>query len=77
MKKSVLFSPKKMGTFEAPNRIILAPMTRSRTAQPGDIPTDLMAIYYQQRASAGFMITEATQISKQGKGYSFTPGMYS
>jgi len=77
MKNSILFSPKKMGTFVAPNRIILAPMTRSRTAQPGDIPTDLMAIYYQQRASAGFMITEATQISKQGKGYSFTPGMYS
>jgi len=51
-------------------------MTRSRSAQPGDVPTDLMASYYAQRASAGFIITEATQISAQGKGYSFTPGIY-
>ena len=76
MKNSILFSPKQIGTFEASNRIVLAPMTRSRTAQPGDIPTDLMAEYYAQRASAGFMITEATQISLQGKGYSYTPGMF-
>ena len=76
MKKSILFNAKQIGSFEAPNRIVLAPMTRSRTAQPGDIPTDLMAEYYAQRASAGFMITEATQISLQGKGYSFTPGMF-
>ncbi len=72
-----LFSSKKMGTITAPNRIVMAPMTRSRTLQPGDIPTDLMATYYAQRASAGFIITEATQITPQGKGYSFTPGMYS
>lgn len=52
-------------------------MTRSRSLQQGDIPTDLMAEYYAQRASAGFIITEATQISPQGKGYSFTPGIYS
>lgn len=77
MKKSILFTAKKLGRFEASNRIVLAPMTRSRTAQPGDIPTDLMAQYYAQRASAGFMITEATQISSQGKGYSFTPGIFS
>jgi len=76
MNNSILFSTKQMGMFEAPNRIVLAPMTRSRTVQPGDIPTDLMAEYYAQRASAGFMITEATQISLQGKGYSFTPGMF-
>jgi N-ethylmaleimide reductase len=76
MKNSILFSTKQMGCFEAPNRIVLAPMTRSRTAQPGDVPTDLMAEYYAQRASAGFMITEATQISAQGKGYSFTPGIF-
>lgn len=76
MKNSILFNEKKLGTFEANNRIVLAPMTRSRTAQPGDIPTDLMAEYYAQRASAGFIITEATQISSQGKGYSFTPGMF-
>lgn len=77
MSIDILFTPKKVATFEAPNRIVLAPMTRSRTQQPGDIPTDLMAKYYAQRASAGFMISEATQISQQGKGYSFTPGMYS
>ncbi|MDE8603611.1 alkene reductase [Marinomonas sp. RSW2] len=76
MKNSMLFNTKKLGTFEANNRIVLAPMTRSRTAQPGDIPTELMAEYYAQRASAGFIITEATQISPQGKGYSFTPGMF-
>jgi len=76
MKKSSLFNAKKLGTFEANNRIVLAPMTRSRTAQPNDIPTDLMAEYYAQRASAGFIITEATQISPQGKGYSFTPGIF-
>lgn len=76
MKNSILFTTKKLGTFEANNRIVLAPMTRSRTAQPGDIPTDLMAEYYAQRATAGFIITEATQISSQGKGYSYTPGMF-
>jgi len=76
MKNSILFNKKALGTFEANNRIVLAPMTRSRTAQPDDIPTDLMAKYYAQRASAGFIITEATQISSQGKGYSFTPGMF-
>lgn len=73
----ILFTAKKIGNFEAPNRIVLAPMTRSRTEQPDDIPTNLMAEYYVQRASAGFIITEATQISPQGKGYSFTPGIYS
>ena len=77
MSHKTLFTPKKLGKLTIPNRIFLAPMTRSRTAQPGDIPTDLMAEYYAQRATAGLIITEATQISKQGKGYSFTPGMYS
>ena len=76
MKNSIIFNAKTLGNFEASNRIVLAPMTRSRTAQPNDIPTDLMAEYYAQRASAGFIITEATQISSQGKGYSFTPGMF-
>ena len=76
MTNSILFTPKTMRKLEAPNRIVLAPMTRSRTAQPGDTPTDLMATYYAQRASAGLIITEATQISAQGKGYSFTPGMF-
>jgi N-ethylmaleimide reductase len=55
----------------------MAPMTRSRSAQPGNVPTDLMAEYYSQRASAALIVTEATQISPQGQGYSFTPGIHS
>lgn len=54
----------------------MAPMTRSRTTQPGNVPNAMMAEYYAQRASAGLIITEATQISQQGQGYSFTPGIY-
>lgn len=72
----VLFTEKGNGVFKAGNRIVMAPMTRSRSQQPGDVPTPLMAEYYAQRASAGFIVTEATQISPQGKGYSFTPGIY-
>ncbi|WP_064607518.1 alkene reductase [Photobacterium sp. J15] len=58
------------------NRIVMAPMTRSRTTQPGNIPNQMMADYYAQRAGAGMIITEATQISPQGQGYSFTPGIH-
>ena len=58
------------------NRFVMAPMTRSRTTQPGDVPNALMAEYYAQRASAGLIITEATQVSLQGKGYAKTPGIY-
>lgn len=54
----------------------MAPMTRSRSSQPGDIPNELMAEYYAQRAGAGLIITEATQISMQGMGYAKTPGIY-
>jgi N-ethylmaleimide reductase len=55
----------------------MAPMTRSRSTQPGDVPNVLNARYYAQRASAALIVTEATQISPQGKGYSFTPGIHS
>ena len=72
-----LFEHIELGPHKLGNRIVMAPMTRCRASQPGDIPNDLMATYYAQRASAGFIITEATQISPQGKGYSFTPGIYS
>jgi N-ethylmaleimide reductase len=58
------------------NRFVMAPMTRSRAQQPGDIPTEMNANYYVQRATAGLIITEATQISLQGKGYANTPGIY-
>ncbi|WP_339142166.1 alkene reductase [Pseudoalteromonas galatheae] len=76
MSDPLLFTQKKLGNLILPNRILMAPMTRSRTTQPGDIPNQLMAKYYAQRASAGLIISEATQISCQGKGYSFTPGIY-
>ena len=73
----MLFSPLDLSGQSLPNRIVMAPMTRSRSTQPGDVPNDMMARYYAQRASAGLIITEATQISRQGQGYSFTPGIYS
>ncbi len=73
---SVLFKSLTFGRTTLPNRIAMSPMTRSRTSQPGDIPNAMMAEYYAQRASAGLIITEATQISAQGQGYSFTPGIY-
>ncbi|WP_068828818.1 alkene reductase [Pseudomonas sp. BMS12] len=74
---SDLFTPYRLGQLDLSNRIVMAPMTRSRSSQPGDIPNALMATYYAQRTSAGMIVTEATQISPQGKGYSFTPGIYS
>lgn len=73
---SVLFENYELKGMDLSNRVIMAPMTRSRSNQPGDIPNAMMAAYYAQRASAGLIITEATQISLQGKGYSFTPGIY-
>jgi len=75
--KDLLFSPYTLGDLQLPNRVIMAPLTRSRAKQPGDIPWELNATYYAQRASAGLIIAEATQISPQGKGYAFTPGIHS
>jgi len=69
-----LFSPIKIGTYTLSNRIVMAPLTRMRA--PDNIPTDLMAAYYAQRASAGLIISEASQISAQGVGYPATPGIY-
>src|SRR6185437_9289048 len=71
-----LFQPFKLGPYTLANRVVMAPLTRSR-AKPGDVPSDLAAEYYAQRASAGLIIAEATQISPQGKGYAWTPGIYS
>ncbi|MDR3409874.1 MAG: alkene reductase [Formivibrio sp.] len=71
-----LFSPMPLGAITLDNRIIMAPLTRSRAGQPGDVPTSLNAEYYAQRASAGLIITEATQVSRQGQGYAWTPGIY-
>ena len=72
-----LFKSFKHGGLSLNSRIVMAPMTRSRTAQPGNIPTPLMAQYYSQRASAALIISEATQISCQAQGYSRTPGIHS
>jgi N-ethylmaleimide reductase len=73
---SDLFSPIRLGPYELPNRVVMAPMTRNR-AGPGEVPTALMATYYAQRASAGLIISEGTQISPQGQGYPGTPGIFS
>lgn len=74
---STLFSPISFAGVTAPHRVVMAPMTRARSSQPGDIPNALNAQYYAQRASAALIVTEAAQISPQGKGYSFTPGIHS
>ena len=76
MAHTTLFSPVQFGAVELRNRIIMAPLTRSRAAQPGDVPSDMNARYYAQRASAGLIVSEATQISRQGQGYALTPGIY-
>lgn len=76
MKYTKLFEPYILNGKVLKNRFLMAPMTRSRSSQPGDVPNELMAGYYRQRASAGIIITEATQVSLQGKGYAKTPGIY-
>jgi len=72
-----LFQPLELGALKLPHRVLMAPLTRSRSSQPGDIPNDMNARYYRQRAGAGLIFSEATQVSPQGKGYAFTPGIYS
>lgn len=71
-----LFEPIQLGKTKLTNRIAMAPMTRSRTSQPGDVPNDIMATYYAQRATAGLIITEGSPISSLARGYSLTPGIY-
>ncbi|MGI8504986.1 MAG: alkene reductase [Hassallia sp.] len=71
-----LLSPYKLGELELPNRIVMAPLTRQR-AGGGNIPHQLNAEYYVQRATAGLIIAEATQVSPQGQGYPHTPGIHS
>ncbi len=77
MKQNPLLQPTTLGRHTLNNRVVLPPLTRQRAAQPGDVPTDLMAQYYRQRASAGLMITEGAQIEPRGQGYAWTPGIYS
>ncbi|MFJ3804678.1 alkene reductase [Streptomyces sp. NPDC090088] len=71
----MIFTPYGLGELSLPNRIVMAPMTRSRAAD-GNVPTPLMAEYYAQRASAGLIISEGTQISQQGQGFAWTPGLH-
>lgn len=71
-----LFTPIQVGPYTFPNRIVMAPLTRNR-AGPGNVPRELNVEYYRQRASAGLIITEASQISPQGVGYPATPGIHS
>jgi N-ethylmaleimide reductase len=72
---ATLFDSYRLGDLTLPNRIVMAPLTRNRAA-PGKVPTPLMAEYYAQRASAGLIITEATQVSDTAQGYQDTPGCY-
>jgi N-ethylmaleimide reductase len=71
-----LFEPYKLGPLTLPNRLVMAPLTRNR-ALAGLVPNPLAIEYYGQRASAGLLVSEATQVSQQGQGYQDTPGIYS
>lgn len=70
-----LFSPIQVGPYTLRNRMVMAPMTRNRAGQ-GNVPSDIAVTYYAQRASAGLIITEGTQVSPQGVGYPGTPGIH-
>ncbi|WPP01671.1 alkene reductase [Pseudomonas sp. HR96] len=76
MQHRSLFEPTSLGAITLKNRIVMPPLTRQRSGQPGDVATPLMASYYQQRASAGLIISEGTQIEPRGQGYAWTPGIY-
>ena len=76
MTASKLFEPYKLGAITLANRAVMAPLTRNR-AVAGFVPNPLAIEYYGQRASAGLLITEASQVSQQGQGYQDTPGIYS
>ncbi len=71
-----LFDPIRLGAIEAPNRVLMAPLTRARATR-AHLPTPIMAEYYAQRAGAGLIISEATGISQQGLGWPYAPGLWS
>ncbi|HSC48251.1 MAG TPA: alkene reductase [Gammaproteobacteria bacterium] len=77
MSEQLLLKPVKLGRYELNNRVVMAPMTRDRADNPDLAPTALHALYYGQRATAGLIVTEGSQISPQGTGYINTPGIYS
>jgi N-ethylmaleimide reductase len=70
-----LFQPARIGDIEVSNRIVMAPLTRNRAGE-GNVPNELNLKYYAQRASAGLIVTEATQVSAQAQGYANTPGLH-
>ena len=74
-KKPALLTPVKVGRYQLRNRIVMAPLTRRR-ATDNHVPTDIIRTYYEQRASAGLIIAEATNISLQANGYMNSPGIY-
>jgi N-ethylmaleimide reductase len=76
MSTSKLFEPFKLGAITLANRLVMAPLTRNRALE-GLVPNPLAVEYYGQRASAGLLVSEATQVSQQGQGYQDTPGIYS
>ena len=71
-----LLTPLKVGETKLANRVVMAPLTRCRTAEPDNVPTELNAEYYAQRATAGLIISEATQISRSAQGYAGSAGIY-
>lgn len=73
----ILFEPLKVGDLVLPNRVLMSPLTRTRSTPPGRVPNDLMKQYYVQRASAGLIFSEATSINPMGVGYPNTPGIWS
>lgn len=73
---NTLFDPITIGAIPLRNRVVMAPLTRNRALE-NDAPMDIHVEYYRQRAGAGLIITEASQISPEGKGYAWTPGIYS
>ncbi len=76
MKTPTLFTPLELGALTLRNRIIMAPLTRMRAKMPGNVPWELNAEYYRQRATAGLIISEATPVSPRGHGYFHTPGIH-
>lgn len=73
MTEAKLFTPITAGALHLTNRVAMAPLTRNRARQTDDTPWSLHVEYYRQRASAGLIISEGTQISPEGKGYAWTP----
>src|SRR5580658_2743784 len=74
--EQLLLQPILFGDLQLPNRIVMAPLTRMRARTPGGVPNDLMREYYEQRASAGLIISEGTFVSDQARGWFGAPGVY-